>query len=627
LSSTALTNPLSEHVSAESASPLRRLLTPSFSDCFFVALICWLFLSSPHGWTGLLLDGDSGWHIRTGDSILANGSVPRQDLFSFSKPGETWFAWEWGVDVLYSLLHSAWGLKAIALLGGVLIVLFATVLFRFMLWRGSNPLLALALALLATGASSIHFLARPHLFTLVLLPACLWILERDRRAPDSWVWILIPITAVWTNLHGGFLALVACLGLLVAGTGLETLLATERDWSRLRRYSFLAGFCGAASFINPYGWHLHAHILAYLRSDWIREAVMEFQSPKFRQENVFQFQILMFLSLLACWPLLSRRRITESLWILFWAHQALGAVRHITVFVAIAAPILAVEATRLWSSWVEPSSRKSIRRILDTVAREVRPKFLWTSLWPAVFVLALTGIDQVKWPNDFPDFKFPVDVIERHEKAIRSSRVFTTDQWADYLIYRHYPEQKVFFDGRSDFFGPELGRAYVNLSNGHWEWRRILDRHRFQLALVPPELPLAALLKEDKQWRLLMDSGKALLFERVASADRSSAQASPNNSPKALMKSIHTSEFSMGDLMPMKRARQSPRNNPETRVKPSSRYAWSLPSGQGLGEYALRGGFVAPGSILKLPFAAQAGSQQNGLNHPGVPTKHSEGRY
>jgi len=562
MSSTTVTGPLTKPVTLESTSTLQRLLTPSFSDCFFVALISWLFLSSPYGWSGLLADGDSGWHIRTGDYILTTGSVPYQDLFSFSKQGEPWFAWEWGVDVLYSLIHSAWGLKAIALLGGVLIVLFATVLIRFMLWRGSNPLLALALALLATGASSIHFLARPHLFTMVLLPACLWILERDRLRPDAWVWILIPITAVWTNLHGGFLAFVACLGLLVIGTGLETLLASDRDWALLRRYTLLAGSCGLASFLNPYGWHLHAHILAYLRSDWIREAVMEFQSPKFRHENVFQFQVLMFLSLVACWSLLSRRRITETLWILFWAHQALGAVRHITVFAAVAAPILAMEATRVWSVWVEPASRKSIRRILDAVARDVRPKFLWTSLWPAVFVLALTGIDKIKWPADFPDYKFPVDVIERHQQAIRTSRVFTTDQWADYLIYRHYPVQKVFFDGRSDFFGPELGRAYVNLSNGHWEWRRILDRHQFQLVLIPPDMPLASLLKQDRQWRLLMDSGKALLFERVVAANPSAASASPKNSPNALMKSPHTSEFFYG------RSHAYEGHSPETQQQP-----------------------------------------------------------
>ena len=47
----------------------------------------------------MLGDGDTGWHIRTGEWILAHGQVPRQDMFSFTKPGEPWFAWEWLWDV------------------------------------------------------------------------------------------------------------------------------------------------------------------------------------------------------------------------------------------------------------------------------------------------------------------------------------------------------------------------------------------------------------------------------------------------------------------------------------------------------------------------------------------------
>ncbi len=54
------------------------------------------------------------------------------------------------------------------------------------------------------GRSSMHFLARPHLFTLLLVPVCFWVLEADRRERTRWLWVLIPVTALWTNLHGGF---------------------------------------------------------------------------------------------------------------------------------------------------------------------------------------------------------------------------------------------------------------------------------------------------------------------------------------------------------------------------------------------------------------------------------------
>ena len=93
--------------------PGLRFLTPSLSDCFFIAVLVWLFLAGPSGWKSLLMDGDTGWHIRTGEYILDHGSVPHQDLFSYSKVGQPWYAWEWLCDVLYAILFRAAGLKAV----------------------------------------------------------------------------------------------------------------------------------------------------------------------------------------------------------------------------------------------------------------------------------------------------------------------------------------------------------------------------------------------------------------------------------------------------------------------------------------------------------------------------------
>src|SRR5437660_364866 len=81
--------------------------------------------------------------------------------------------------------------------------------------------IAMVVALLGVGAASIHFLARPHIFTLLLLSVSMWILEADRSRPSRRVWWLVPLTVVWTNLHGGFLVLIATLGLAAAGTAVE----------------------------------------------------------------------------------------------------------------------------------------------------------------------------------------------------------------------------------------------------------------------------------------------------------------------------------------------------------------------------------------------------------------------
>ena len=73
-------------------------------------------------------------------------------------------------------------------------------------------------------------------------------------------------------------------------------------------------------------------------------------------------------------------------------------------------------------------------------------------------------------------------------------RILTSDQWADYLIYRLYPRQRVFFDGRSDFYGPSLGAEYRELLGASEGWREVMRRHAFDRALLPREWPLSTML-------------------------------------------------------------------------------------------------------------------------------------
>jgi hypothetical protein len=497
-----------------------RWLTPSLSDLFFVAVIAWLFVCGASGWKSLLGDGDTGWHIRTGEYILNQHAVPTRDLFSFSRPDAPWFAWEWLTDVTYAVLFRAAGLKGIVLMAGCLIAIFATVLLRFTLWRGANALVAILTTLLAVGSSSMHFLARPHLFTLLLLPICLWLLEADRRRPTRWVWLLVPITALWTNLHGGFGVFLACLALLVAGTAAEGLIAgtpgRRSHWPQVRRYGALLAGCSAASLINPYGARLHVHIFEYLRSDWIKNLIQEFQAPTFRSEGQLQFEALLLAGLVVAGLLLRKRRITEALWIVFLAHSSLISVRHAPLYAVVAAPLIAAELSGGWSAWASHLSKLSPVRILHQLGEERIAGFRRTSLWPVLAILALAALDApLKWPLDFPTEMFPTQMVHENSARLEHGRLLTTDQWGDYIIYCFYPRQKVFIDGRSDFYGQTVGTDYLRLLQGAYDWRAIMDRRRFEVALLPVEWPLTSLLKQDPAWRVVRDDQRAVLFEHL----------------------------------------------------------------------------------------------------------------
>jgi type IV secretory pathway VirB2 component (pilin) len=499
-------------------NPWARAAIPSLSDLYFVAVLVWVCMSGgAAGWEGLLADADIGWHIRTGQWILDHHAVPHQDLYSFSKAGAPWYAWEWGSDVIYGSLHRMAGLKGVVLLAGVIIAIFAWTLLRRMVRRGVHLLWAMVISLLGVGATSIHFLARPHLFTLLFLSLSVWMIEVDRKHPSvrsgRRLWMLVPLTVVWTNVHGGFLALIAVLGLTAVGITIEAWMG-RGDFRHAVRYFALAAACSAASLVNPYGYHLHQHVIEYLRSDWIRNTIQEFQSPVFRNENVLQFEALMILGLIATGLLFRRRRVVEGLWIVYFAHMSLGSVRHVPIFVTVCAPAIAAEISDWWRKGTKAAKKSSLFGIVNQMSAELAPSFARISAWPFLLVgtLALMGAP-IKWPKDFPALIFPVKMVQDHPAQILNTRLLTTDQWGDYLIYLN-PQQKVYVDGRSDFYGSEIGNDYLQLTGGHWNWDQIMKKNGFTSVLLPSELPICQLLKLDPAWKVEEDGGKTILLVR-----------------------------------------------------------------------------------------------------------------
>jgi hypothetical protein len=497
-----------------------RCLRPSLGDLLAISLVVWLF-SSGQGWMALLADGDSGWHIRTGEWILKTRSVPTHDLFSFSRSGAPWFAWEWLSDVVFAFLHRYGGLAGLAALAGCVITLAFLVVFRHMLWRGANALVALGAVLVCAGASSIHFLARPHVFTLLLLAVSLWIVEGDRRQRRAAVWLLVPLSAVWVNLHSGFFALPACLAVLAAGMAVEAWLNRahcREKWLACRRYAGLAAACSAASLVNPYGIGLHRHVSSYLSSDWIRNVVDEFQAPRFRSENLLHFEVLLLVALLVAGYLITQLRIADALLVVFWAHLALGSVRHVPVFAVVSAPLVATELSRLWERRAQWWSPQSVGRILWALGDDLIGSFRRLSVWSVVLtgaVLILTPAN--RRPSDFPGSMFPISLIRaEHDRLVRA-RVFTSDQWGDYLIYSGWPQQRVFIDGRSDFYGPLIGGEYLQLMHGQSGWEGIFNKYAFDMALIPRRWPLVTLLDRDPAWRRIREDRLGVLYERRAS--------------------------------------------------------------------------------------------------------------
>jgi hypothetical protein len=180
--------------------------------------------------------------------------------------------------------------------------------------------------------------------------------------------------------------------------------------------------------------------------------------------------------------------------------------------------------------------------------------------------------------------------------------------------------QKVFFDGRSDFYGPSIGDQYMYLYEGRYDWETILDRNRIDVVLCPVEWPLASLLKRVAEWRLVEDSGAVLLFERskahVQGAERAGASSWAEtvlSHPVGLMKHPEPAEREEGTFKATMSTARASKGGDSTRMSvpadeaqprfPETALAggWRLPQGQTLPEFALESGFLAPNCWNWIP--------------------------
>jgi len=491
-------------------------LAPSLPDLFFALLLAALF-GRPYCWQALVGDGDTGWHIRTGEYILTHGGVPARDLFSFSRAGQPWYAWEWLSDVIFAQVHRLWGLEGVAVLGALLICLSATLLFAWILRRGAGAWIALAVTLAATSAASVHYLARPHLFSLLLLVVGLWLLDEDRRHATPWLWTLVPIAALWANLHAGFAAWLATLGLLVLVS------AAQRNLVALKRYGLLTALSALATLANPYGWQLHRHVFSYLGSQWIAEHVSEFQSPQIRSESMWIFALLLLAGIAAAARAWRRSQWFEGSLVLLWGFAAMRSARHIPLFVVVAAPVIASYCASVWARKASQMPARSAVRVLWDASQELgahRGVTLWL---PILGALAVAAVLPSEGLSDFPKKFFPVEAVARNTERLTSSpanRILTSDQWADYLIYRLYPRTQVFFDGRSDFYGEAVGNDYQELLVAGRRSTQVIERYGFTAALLPLDWPLGQILERDAGWRVVYRDRQAVLLERRTGADK-----------------------------------------------------------------------------------------------------------
>jgi hypothetical protein len=496
---------------------------PCLIDVAFILPAAFLFLKLG-GTETIFADGDTGWHIRTGDWILAHGMVPTKDLFSYTKPGQPWFAWEWLWDVLFSSIHSVFGLAGVGFATVLLLGVIAVLLYKLVLRACGNDVLSFVLAAVALCGSSIHWLARPHLFSWLFLLAYLHLLP-ELQSGSKVAFAALPVLMVlWVNIHGAFLIGIFILLVASGGEVLEALLLRGESFAmvyqRSRRLLACTALCIAATFVNPYTWRLHRHVFEFLTDKKLIDQIQEYQSISFHSPPAIFFEIMLLLAAAAALWSLQEGRITPALLSIAWIHLALIAARNIPLFMFIAAPLVGC-----WIQHVLLRLRPMrfvgvVSSTICEICEELKPleRAPRSFLLSALSVLLMAGLFATGakgFQGQFNPELFPVQAISLVERS-PARRIFTYDQWADYLIYRLYPQKPDFIDGRSDFFGMPIVKAAQDALFAQYDWKTQLQRFGVDMILLKPDSPLCAVLKLSPDWAMRFDDGKVLVFEAVS---------------------------------------------------------------------------------------------------------------
>jgi hypothetical protein len=500
---------------------------PSFAGVIFIIVLA-LILS---GEGNLLGDADTGYHIRAGEYIIDNLKVPHHDMFSFIQPPIPWTAHEWLSEIIYALVHQGWGLSGIVVGHALVIATVFLLLFKFMRSSGISILLAALLVALAVSVSTIHWLARPHIFSFLFTLIWYVILDTYQYKKKNYLYVLPVLMIVWVNLHGGFLAGFLLFGIYITGNLLKAIFKREERQEARGRFRVLLLFTAltlGVSLLNPKGYDILLFPFRLTANKFIMDHVNEFLSPNFHTATRFEYMLLLMIVIFG----ISRLRLNpiEAMLVLLFTHMSLYSARYIPLYAIILCPII---GKRIDSLLEELREKRLVKRFLDLSERAARTDSLirW-DFWPllaVVFSVFLLSTGRIEF--GFAEKNLPVDAVKFIKKEKIPGRMFNNDEFGDYIIYAAWPEYKVFFDGRSDMYGVERMKEYFKVTRLETGWDEVLNEYDINWFMYPAKSALSTFLLQRDDWKLIYADRVANIFIKDTAENQYLIQKYPDVKP------------------------------------------------------------------------------------------------
>src|ERR1044072_180122 len=472
----------------------------------YVFVFAFLVASRP------LSDGDFWWHLKTGEYIVRNRSIPRIAFYSFTVPGKPCVAHEWLSEVIFYLVYSRAGFNTLIFIFTVL-----TVLAFWIVFRGTNahPFVKGFAVLLSVWSILPTMGVRPRTFTLLFAAIYLALLHRFVRERETRaIWWLVPLMIVWVNLHAGYLLGLVLIGVAIAGVVLDAWFAGEKPaWSRLKTLALVFVACLVAVNLNPQGPRIFVFPFEFFMSPVQQDQIVDWLSPDFHQKELFPLLLLIVLTIASLALSPKRVRPGELLLYLATLYMTLKSNRHMAIFALVAGPMLAnylqywldtTRFTRMFGPSQSPRSVTSGRR-----------KVIFNIILLVPLILCLIKLKSVIYsPPTQERVGVPLKAVSYLKAKGITGNTFTDPNiWGGYLIWET-PSNPVYIDGRIDMYGDEFMREYLGIIHGITRWQEPFDKYNVQVAIVSPTSRLRLQLDQSPQWRQVYHDEMAVVFTR-----------------------------------------------------------------------------------------------------------------
>lgn len=489
-----------------------RFMHKTAQRIILLLLLALFFVAS----TGPLLEGDTFWHIRTGQWIWQNQAIPDADPFSYTSQTkdpvrvhsvryDLIMKGYWLSQPLFYLVYEAFGVEGLIITRALMVVLILFVLYLWMSRLGVRFSIII-ICLILVGFFMKNVGDRPHYFSFLFFPLTAQLLDyikssSEGRARGAAVVLLLLLMLIWANMHGGYIMGVILI-LIYLGPALRRSF-TSRD-SLIIAASY--GVAVLITLLNPNTYKvflgLYHEMTGGVQFKYVAEMMPAWQTALSGAYNP-TFWLALVLALITVILRLRSMAIERVLALLFFGVFAV-MVQRIIFFFLLLIPFVAAELSDLLGI----RFRKAARAV--------------AALSVAVALFTVVQNRQFLFNYSLDDM-FPQESVLFLNATKPRGNLFNFSDWGGYLMV-HAPDYKVFQDGRRLMDDIETVHNFIllgaeNRFQGVPLWEAYLEAFNIEIILVPTVTPhmrdycsLAERLYQDQRWSLVFRDKVSLVY-------------------------------------------------------------------------------------------------------------------